>query len=100
MQLGALPLEEFADGSAVHAEEQLLAVKGIGPWTANFVLMRGAGFADCVPAGDSGLATALGRHHDLDPRPDADGTRTLMEPFAPHRSLATFHLWKSLGEPA
>ena len=100
VQLGALAVEQFASGSAVHAEQQLLAVKGIGPWTANYVLMRGAEFADCVPVGDSGLATALGRLHDLGSRPDADATRTLMEPFAPHRSLATFHLWRSLGDPA
>jgi AraC family transcriptional regulator of adaptative response / DNA-3-methyladenine glycosylase II len=62
------------------------------------MLMRGFGFADCVPAGDSGLATALGRFFQLDERPDAVETRRLMETFAPHRTLATFHFWTSLGE--
>jgi 3-methyladenine DNA glycosylase/8-oxoguanine DNA glycosylase len=36
----------------------------------------------------------------LDHRPGADEVRALMEPFAPFRSLATFHLWMSLGNPA
>ena len=46
------------------------------------------------------LATALERLHDLDRRPDADETCHLMEAFAPFRSLATFHLWRILGDPA
>jgi 3-methyladenine DNA glycosylase/8-oxoguanine DNA glycosylase len=61
-------------------------------------MMRGFGFADCVPVGDTGLGTALERFFALDARPDAQAVRTLMQPFAPFRSLATFHLWLSLGD--
>jgi len=50
--------------------------------------------------GDPELATALERLHDLDHRPDPDETNRLMEPFSPLRSLATFHLWRMLGDPA
>jgi 3-methyladenine DNA glycosylase/8-oxoguanine DNA glycosylase len=64
-------------------------------------MMRGCGFGDCVPLGDAGLTAALQRHHALDHRPDAKETAALMAPFAPHRSLAAFHLWASLkGVPA
>ena len=63
-------------------------------------MMRACGFADCVPAGDPDLAMALERLQELDHHPDADETRRLMEPFAPVRSLATFHLWRMLGDPA
>ena len=75
-------------------------MRGLGPWSAQYVMMRACGFADCVPVGDSGLATALERLHDLDERPGPDETRRLMEPFAPFRSLATFHLWRMLGDSA
>jgi AraC family transcriptional regulator of adaptative response / DNA-3-methyladenine glycosylase II len=40
----------------------------------------------------------LQRLHKLPERPDADQTARLMSQFAPHRSLATMHLWTSLKE--
>lgn len=98
---GALPLEKLPAGSATAAEAQLSCRRGIGPWTTHYVMMRGCGFCDCVPLGDAGLTAALQRHFGLDHRPDAKETARLMAPFAPHRSLATFHLWASLkGVPA
>jgi AraC family transcriptional regulator of adaptative response / DNA-3-methyladenine glycosylase II len=96
---GQLNIENLADGSAIAAEKALTAQRGIGIWTARYVLMRG-GFADAAPVGDSALATALQRLHKLPERPDADQTARLMTGFAPHRSLATMHLWTSLKEVA
>ena len=98
---GELPLEDLPNGAATAAAARLSAERGIGPWTAHYVLMRGCGFGDCVPLGDAGLTLALQRHHQLDHRPTVKETAALMAPFAPHRSLATFHLWASLkGVPA
>lgn len=98
---GALPLEEFATWDVADAESRLRAQKGIGPWTAHYVLMRGLGLPDCVPLGDSALATALERGLKLDHRPAPKEVAQLMAPYAPHRSLATFHLWAGLkGMPA
>jgi AraC family transcriptional regulator, regulatory protein of adaptative response / DNA-3-methyladenine glycosylase II len=92
---GELPLEAFQ--TATRADARLRALKGIGPWTAQYVLMRGCGFADCVPVGDAGLTLALQRHFHLDHRPGPTETQALLEPYAPHRSLAVFHLWASLS---
>lgn len=98
---GALPLERLPDSEAGPAALVLAAERGIGPWTTHYVLMRGCGFEDCVPLGDAGLTLALQRHHQLDHRPTVKETAALMAPYAPHRSLATFHLWASLkGVPA
>ncbi len=93
---GALALDTLRDQSAVLAERSLLALRGIGPWTAAYVMLRGAGFDDCIPVGDSGLTEGLKRFFQLDSRPDADQTRQLLAPFSPHASLATCHLWASL----
>ena len=90
---GALDLEKLAASAATRVERALLDVKGLGPWTVNYVLMRGFGFADCTPYGDTGLTGGLQRLFALDHRPDVDATRRLMLPFSPHRSLATAHLW-------
>lgn len=98
---GDLPLEELPLGTATGAALKLGAERGVGPWTSHYVLMRGCGFGDCVPLGDAGLTLALQRHYRLDHRPSVPETAALMAPFAPHRSLATFHLWASLkGVPA
>jgi len=97
---GRLALEDFPKRAASAVEEELLAVRGIGVWSANYLMMRACGFADCVPVGDSGLRAALKRFLDLDDAPDGDRVRELMAPLAPHRSLATFHLWMILGESA
>ena len=94
---GKLAVENLGDGSAIAAERALTAQRGIGTWTARYVLMRG-GFGDAAPVGDSALATALQRLHNLPERPDGEQTARLMSAFAPYRSLATMHLWTSLKE--
>ena len=91
---GELPLEELRLASATRAERLLLAVRGLGPWSVNYVMMRALGFGDCVPYGDTGVTSGLQALFSLDERPDVDATRRLMSVFSPHRSLATAHLWQ------
>jgi AraC family transcriptional regulator of adaptative response / DNA-3-methyladenine glycosylase II len=97
---GALDADALGDGSAVSAERDLTRLRGVGTWTARYVLMRGAGFADCAPVGDVALAAALQRLTAAGERPRSEQVEELMRPFAPHRSLATFHLWASLRDAA
>ena len=94
---GHLDIEGLLDGSAVAAQDALVAQKGIGIWTARYVMMR-TGFADAAPVGDSGLATALQRLYPSEARPDAEEAGRLMFRFSPHRSLASMHLWASLSD--
>ncbi len=94
---GELDLEALERTSATTFERTFLAVRGLGPWSVHYLMMRSLGFADCVPVGDVALAESLKRFFDLDRRPDAARTRELMSAFAPYRSLATFHLWERLG---
>lgn len=93
---GALPLGALARGSATRAQEALLAVRGLGPWSAHYLLLRGFGHEDCVPLGDSGLTRGLMTFYGLAERPGERETAELMAPFAPYRSWATLHLWQSL----
>lgn len=89
----ALDLEALRQASATRAERTLLAVRGLGPWSVNYLMMRSLGFADCVPLGDTGVTSGLRDLMDLEERPDIDATRRLMSIFSPYRSLATAHLW-------
>ncbi|MCX5494232.1 hypothetical protein OSH11_05940 [Kaistia dalseonensis] len=97
---GDLLLDHLATASPVEAEAALCAIRGVGPWTARYIMLRGLGLPDVAPIGDSGLATALQRLLALPDRPDAKQQEIAMRPFAPHRSLATAHLWASLADPA
>jgi AraC family transcriptional regulator of adaptative response / DNA-3-methyladenine glycosylase II len=91
---GKLDLATLHTQSATRAERTLLSIRGLGPWSVNYVMMRGLGFADCVPLGDTGVTSGLQSLLGLEERPDIDATRRLMTMFAPYRSLATAHLWQ------
>jgi AraC family transcriptional regulator, regulatory protein of adaptative response / DNA-3-methyladenine glycosylase II len=95
---GELDFDALEHGSAVTAYEVLISQHGVGPWTANYVMMRGFGFADCAPIGDAGLRRALRHFLRLNGPPSDKDMARLMAPFAPHRSLATFHLWRGFDD--
>lgn len=97
---GKLSVETLGDGSAAAGQRALQSLHGIGPWTARYTLMRGAGFADCAPIGDVALAAALQKFTGAPERPGPREAEALMRPFAPYRSIATFHLWASLRDAA
>ncbi|HUG14891.1 MAG TPA: Ada metal-binding domain-containing protein [Thermomicrobiales bacterium] len=97
---GRLPLDDMAHASATRIERSLRAVRGIGPWSAHYLMMRSFGFLDCVPVGDTGLTSGLQRFFALEQRPGREETLALMERFSPYRSLATFHLWQRFGSAA
>jgi len=91
---GKLDLNGLRTLSATRAERTLLAIRGLGPWSINYLMMRALGFADCVPLGDTGVTSGLQALLKLEERPDIDATRRLMTIFSPFRSLATAHLWQ------
>lgn len=75
------------------AREQLLALPGIGPWTAEVIAMRGLGDPDAFPASDLGVLAAA-KQVGL-----SDDVRTLTahsSRWRPWRSYATQHLWTAL----
>jgi 3-methyladenine DNA glycosylase/8-oxoguanine DNA glycosylase len=81
-------------------ERRLLAQTGLGPWSTAYAMMRGLGYLDGLPVGDTGLRTALQRAFRLGQPPTVAQQVRLMEPFRPYRSLATYYLWKSLAAPS
>ena len=93
---GRISLEALEAGSATRAERTLLEVRGLGPWSVHYLMMRAFGFDDCLPVGDTGLTSALQRCFQLETRPNGTETLKLLAPFSPHRSLACLHLWQSL----
>ena len=85
--------ERFAalDDDAVR--EELTAVTGVGPWTAKMFLLFGLGRPDVFPVGDLGVRKGMGRVFDAElTRAEM---RTRAERWAPYRSYASLHLWRT-----
>ncbi len=95
---GALDPQGLRERTATEIERKLLEVRGLGPWSVHYLMMRALALADCVPLGDVALAKSLMQFFDLPERPRGPQTIELMQPFSPYRSLATFHLWTRLGD--
>ncbi len=95
---GTLPLDEWQRPrhDAVCIQNALLEVKGIGPWTAHYTLMRGFGYEDCSLHGDVAVRNALGKVNGSDASPTVKVAETVLAQYAPHRSLVAAHLWASL----
>ncbi len=75
------------------AMEQLVSIKGIGPWTAEVYLMFCAGHRDVFPAGDLALQEAIRMAFGMEERPDDKISRSLAERWSPWRSVAARMLW-------
>jgi AraC family transcriptional regulator of adaptative response / DNA-3-methyladenine glycosylase II len=92
---GELDLEPGADRDEARA--RLLALPGIGPWTAEYVAMRALGDPDAFPATDLGVRRALERAGEPG---DPTSAAALGERWRPWRAYAVQHLWASLAAPA
>ncbi len=80
---GRLGAEELAT--------RLVALPGIGPWTAEYVAMRAVGETDAFPASDLGLRRALGNGSGpCSPR----ALESIAEAWRPWRAYAAMHLWQ------
>ena len=86
---GDLRFDALAD--PVEQMNAILSVKGIGPWTANYIAMRAYSYPDAFLEKDSGIAHAL---PDMTPK----GRIEAVEPCRPWRSYAVISLWNSLGD--
>lgn len=93
---GSLQLELSASNSIEQVSAALLAVKGIGPWTVNYGLLRGYGYADCSLHGDVAVRAALQHLLGEDSKPDMARTEQILARYSPHRTMAAAHLWASL----
>lgn len=85
-------------GAAIpDSREALLALPGVGPWTADMVAIFALGAPDVLPLADIGLHRAIAEHYgmarkDLDP----EGLQRVAAPWRPWRSIAVWYLWRAL----
>lgn len=90
---GRLAFEALEDLEAERARDILIAVPGIGPWTAEVYLLFCLGHPDVFPAGDLALQEAARLAFGLPFRPNARDLATLAENWRPWRGVAAYVLW-------
>jgi DNA-3-methyladenine glycosylase II len=93
---GELELERLDELPDDEVTAELVAVKGLGVWTAHMFLMFHLQRPDVLPVGDLGIRRAVERAYGLPGLPDAAELTAIAEPWRPHRTLACRYLWRSL----
>jgi DNA-3-methyladenine glycosylase II len=93
---GELELERLDELPDAEIAAELIAVKGLGPWTVDMYLMFHLRRPDVLPVGDLGIRRAVERGYALDALPDAAQLTRIAEPWRPYRTLACRYLWRSL----
>ena len=89
--LSTLPDDDFM--------AELTAIPGIGPWTAQGVMILALQREDVVLPGDLALRKAIQRAFELDHLPSQDEVVAIAEKWRPYRSLATAYLFSAAYEP-
>lgn len=77
------------------AKERLMAIKGIGSWTADIYVMEALCRRDIWPVGDLALATAVGEGLGLPNRPTPEELRVIGVRWKPFRSAAARIFWNA-----
>lgn len=88
LQLGCLP--ELDDEEVI---SQLTAVKGIGRWTAEMMLIFSLGRPDVLPVDDLGFLEGVRVAYQLPARPSKQELRDRGELWRPYRTFATWYMW-------
>jgi len=90
---GHIDLDAVGDMEADAAHQALIALHGIGPWTADIYLLFCLGHADAFPAGDLAVQEAARIAFGLRNRPDAKALAKMAEAWRPWRGVAAHLLW-------
>jgi DNA-3-methyladenine glycosylase II len=97
---GALDLDAVAELDDAEVRDALVALPGIGPWTAEVYLLSALRRPDTWPTGDIALQEGARRAKRLDTRPSPEELEAIGEAWRPHRASAARLLWHLyLSEP-
>jgi DNA-3-methyladenine glycosylase II len=87
-------LDQLADEAVI---EEIVAVRGLGVWTAEMFLIFHLERPDVLSGGDLGIRKAVQIEYGLEDMPAPARVLEIGEPWRPHRSLASLYLWESLA---
>jgi DNA-3-methyladenine glycosylase II len=91
---GRLDLAQLAHLEDEAIIERLTAVKGIGRWTAEMILIFSLGRLDVLPVDDLGFVEGVREAYGLEARPTRKEMQIRGEGWHPYRSVATWYMWR------
>jgi DNA-3-methyladenine glycosylase II len=94
---GELELERLGELSDDEAIAEIVAVRGLGQWTAEMFLLFHLERPDVLSGGDLGIRKAVQIEYGLEEMPAPAQVLEIGEAWRPHRSLASLYLWESLA---
>ena len=94
---GELELDRLGELSDEEAIEEIVAVRGLGQWTAEMFLIFHLERPDVLSGGDLGIRKAVQIEYGLEEMPTPQQVLEIGEAWRPHRSLASLYLWESLA---
>jgi len=94
---GELELDRLDQLDDAEVIEEIVAVRGLGVWTAEMFLMFHLQRPDVLSGGDLGIRKAVQIEYGLEEMPAPAKVLEIGEPWRPHRSLASLYLWESLA---
>jgi DNA-3-methyladenine glycosylase II len=93
---GRMSKEKLVGLNLTQAKEELIKIKGIGNWTANYALMKTFRYPDAFPLEDAGVHNAIKNLKGLKVKPSLDQVRRIFKKYKGWEAYATLYLWKSL----
>jgi DNA-3-methyladenine glycosylase II len=94
---GELELDRLGELSDEKVIEEIVAVRGLGQWTAEMFLIFHLERPDVLSGGDLGIRKAVQVEYGLEEMPTPQRVLEIGEAWRPHRSLASLYLWESLA---
>jgi DNA-3-methyladenine glycosylase II len=91
-----LELERLNELSDEEVIAELIAVRGLGVWSAHMFLMFTLRRPDVLPVSDLGIRRVVKELYGLDELPSATEMERIAEPWRPYRTIACRFLWRSL----
>lgn len=93
---GLISKQKLQNLSLHEAREELMKIKGIGNWTANYALMKTFRYPDAFPLEDAGLHNAIKNLRKMDRKPTPDEVKKIFKKYKGWEAYATLYLWRSL----
>jgi DNA-3-methyladenine glycosylase II len=93
---GVVSKEKLRGLPLIEAKEELMKIKGIGNWTANYALMKTFRYPDAFPLEDAGIHNAIKNLKKMKTKPTLDQVRRVFNKYKGWEAYATLYLWKSL----
>ena len=96
---GQLSKEDLLALNDYHlVKKRLVSQRGVGPWTADYVMMKCLHFSNAFPIGDVGLHNAIKVQARMNRKPTLEELTSISKKWKGFEAYAIFYLWRSLYE--